>query len=664
MLRLLAARAARASKRRTGARAGAGARGGALHPFSSSSSSSSSSSGIERAYLDAVARGALHEDASQRAAVAQLQLLQTAVVGRWRARVAAAEEAARAAGGPATSPPPAACLGAYLHGPVGTGKTALADLFLSTLPPPIPYRRHHFHSFMLAFHRRQHELLQALPKVVVPTRQGGGAMRVYRSALPPEDPIVTAAREIAMQQRQEQQQEQQQQHQQQLRGGGGGEAGPGEGAGHGPSSSSASTSASSSSSSSSPPPPPPSPLAVLVLDELQVADVADAMILARLFGRLTLHHGVSVVFTSNRRPGQLYEGGLSRRYFLPFVQLCESRLLDLRLLGSGGGGSGGGEEDGGGDYRRLRRRPADAAAAADGAGGGGVGAMFVGPGAAAALERAWRREQNKHQLGSEEVEALQVPVPAAGRALEVPRALLCGGGGAGASATSLVAAARFSFEELCGRAAALSSADYAALVGALVGEQQRLQRDDSRPASPPPSPSPSPLASPALFLSGVPARLCPRRQRDEARRLVTLLDVLYDAHAAQAGAAAAPTAAAAAGAGPAALAGASAPRLIVSLKDEGSGGAGGGALGPDSIFEALARERAEHAATAKEEEKEEAGLGTGGGAGGGGGRPAAAGDELPASLYAEEALMYRRAASRLAGLCEVVEDNAQRDEDP
>ena len=69
---------------------------------------------------------------------------------------------------------------------------------------------------------------------------------------------------------------------------------------------------------------------LLCLDEMQVTDVADAMVLRQLFEGL-LHRGVRVVFTSNRPPEELYERGLNRQYFLPFVRLLHERCAVVRV---------------------------------------------------------------------------------------------------------------------------------------------------------------------------------------------------------------------------------------------------------------------------------------------------------------------------------------------
>ncbi len=82
---------------------------------------------------------------------------------------------------------------------------------------------------------------------------------------------------------------------------------------------------------------------LLCFDEMQIADITDAMLVGRLFERL-FERGVVIVTTSNRAPDELYQKGLNRQLFLPFIAMLKDQLDVLQLAGGrdhrfdGGGG--------------------------------------------------------------------------------------------------------------------------------------------------------------------------------------------------------------------------------------------------------------------------------------------------------------------------------------
>lgn len=71
-------------------------------------------------------------------------------------------------------------------------------------------------------------------------------------------------------------------------------------------------------------------ITLLCFDELQVTNIADAMILGPLFKHL-MDKGVFIIVTSNRQPRDLYKDGLQREHFLPFIALIENQFKVLEL---------------------------------------------------------------------------------------------------------------------------------------------------------------------------------------------------------------------------------------------------------------------------------------------------------------------------------------------
>ena len=143
---------------------------------------------------------------------------------------------------------------------------------------------------------------------------------------------------------------------------------------------------------------------LLCFDEFHVTDIADAMILGRLFRRL-FEHGVVVVATSNVAPEELYRDGLNRSLFLPFIALIEEHMDVVRLAART-------------DFRLEKF--------------GDAPVWYVPADAAAerALDAAWRSLTAGNAAASRE---LMVK----GHAVHVPHAAM--------------GAARFSFADLCAR---------------------------------------------------------------------------------------------------------------------------------------------------------------------------------------------------------------------
>ena len=189
---------------------------------------------------------------------------------------------------------------------------------------------------------------------------------------------------------------------------------------------------------------------LLCFDELQVTDIADAMILGRLFEAL-FEKRVVLAVTSNRAPEDLYKNGINRQLFLPFIDILRERCEVVETAGAR-------------DFRLDRMA------------GAKVWFAPLDDAARAGFELLW-----SDLKGGEPEEPAALPV--LGRQVRVKR--------------TVGAMARATFHELCG--SPLGPQDYLAIA-------RRFH---------------------TLFLSDVPT-LSPANHH-EARRLVTLIDALYEA---------------------------------------------------------------------------------------------------------------------------------------
>ncbi len=188
---------------------------------------------------------------------------------------------------------------------------------------------------------------------------------------------------------------------------------------------------------------------LLCFDEFTVTDIADAMILSRLFSAL-FAHGVILVATSNVAPDDLYRDGLNRALFLPFVDVLKSHA-DVILLDSAT------------DHRmeKLARVP--------------VYVTPTGPDAVRAMDEAWSAMTHGHRSRPDRIDLM-------GRSIDVPLA-------AGP-------AARFDFSDLCEKP--LGARDFLAIA-------ERY---------------------PTVFVENIP--VLDQTRRNEAKRLILLVDTLYD----------------------------------------------------------------------------------------------------------------------------------------
>ena len=263
----------------------------------SAPSSGEDDDGPLRWYRRRVREGSLRADARQVEALESLQDLRTrladprgARLGRehalWRASPVTGE-GTEAVGGLVFSQDKSQ--GVYLHGGVGRGKTMLMDAFFATLPEHVKRkaRRVHFHAFMAEVHARLHALTKSTHHTRVRRARDGSSFSldaritqkerdvdvtetVVTENDPRRDPLALVATEIVVR----------------------------------------------------------SPL--VCFDEVELSDVADALVFKRVFEKVFEHGGV-LDATSNAAPAKLYDGGINRGAFAPFTRELENRTKAVSL---------------------------------------------------------------------------------------------------------------------------------------------------------------------------------------------------------------------------------------------------------------------------------------------------------------------------------------------
>lgn len=400
-----------------------------------------------RWYRRRVREGALRADARQVEALERLQDLRSrlaaprgALLGREHApwRLGADDVGVFGSHDGATTEPRSQ--GVYLHGGVGRGKTMLMDAFFATLPKRVKERarRVHFHAFMAETHARLHALSDTTTRVrfapdgtffnletsndfsLKKKKAGPG----HSTRDPSSDPLALVAARIVSE----------------------------------------------------------SPL--VCFDEVELSDIADALVFKRVFEKV-FERGGALVATSNAAPEALYDGGINRAAFAPFAKELERRTrvvsldasaavaepergLDHRRVNRAGEAArraptagrefGFGEDSRGDDERR---RFADEGASPPPSVAAGARSVLVVAGETGASSRS--EAQSDAMDGAMDVlletwraattgtETRDVSIRvAAGRSLRVPAARGRG--------------CRFSFRDLFGQEARLGVADYAALL--------------------------------------------------------------------------------------------------------------------------------------------------------------------------------------------------------